>query len=256
MSKAKKTQVQLGDITLEGYMAADDTYYMSTRYVGECIGMSPRTYGMHLGKKRKKSQAKKTPQNTTSVSNTKGDSQAIIPQPRTIKVEGSVQQITGTTLEFVSEFWFLQAEKGNVIAKALCKALMIESLQRRFDKAFGKAVSEEEYNAQLQQRWERLQARKGWTGTFKSLLIRDKMYYKPGTKEIAEHVKEAYASTTVKVNWELFGVRDFNGDRDNMTREQQIQIERFERTLVAYSKKHPKKNGFEVIEDVLALPIW
>lgn len=133
-------------------MAEDGTYYMPTIFVGTCIGLSKRAFGMFVSRKIKgNSLAQKSTKNRTLTSKIKGNSLAQKQVKKTIKVQGSVQQIVGVTLEFVVMFWREQAKKGNTIADALVDALLIESLQRRFDKAFGKAISEEEYNQQLTQ---------------------------------------------------------------------------------------------------------
>jgi hypothetical protein len=55
-------------------------------------------------------------------------------------------------LEVVGAYWLWQSYRGNKKALSLCMALIIESLERRFDDAFGVAMSEQERNSRLSQR--------------------------------------------------------------------------------------------------------
>ncbi len=54
-------------------------------------------------------------------------------------------------------------KQGNQIATALVDAFFEESIERRFDTAFEKKVSETEYNQRLVLRMSRLMARHAWT---------------------------------------------------------------------------------------------
>ncbi|MEO1208547.1 MAG: hypothetical protein AAFX78_03310, partial [Cyanobacteria bacterium J06638_20] len=60
-------------------------------------------------------------------------------------------------LEVVSAYWLYRAHRGNKKAFALCFALMSETLDRRFDSAFGVSRTDEEYNQRLANRIEQLQ---------------------------------------------------------------------------------------------------
>lgn len=60
-------------------------------------------------------------------------------------------------LEVVSAYWLWQSYRGNKQALALCMALIIESLERRFDTAFGITRTEQEQNERLSQRIRRLE---------------------------------------------------------------------------------------------------
>jgi hypothetical protein len=81
-----------------------------------------------------------------------------------IEVEPDPGQLRGQTrirglgLEAISAYWLWQAHKGNKTALALCMALMTETLERRFDAAFGVLRSEADRNTILAQRLERTEA--------------------------------------------------------------------------------------------------
>ena len=52
-------------------------------------------------------------------------------------------------LEIVSIYWLWQAHRGNKQALVLCVALMIETLERRFDSAFGVTRSQDDWDKRL-----------------------------------------------------------------------------------------------------------
>ncbi|MFZ4664859.1 MAG: hypothetical protein ACOYME_00350 [Prochlorotrichaceae cyanobacterium] len=54
-------------------------------------------------------------------------------------------------------YWLYQAFRGNKQAISLCVALMTETLERRFDSAFGVSRSEQERDQRLSDRLQRLQ---------------------------------------------------------------------------------------------------
>jgi hypothetical protein len=55
-------------------------------------------------------------------------------------------------LEVVSAYWLWQSHRGNKKALALCVALLTETLERRFDNAFGISRSEDDWNQRLSDR--------------------------------------------------------------------------------------------------------
>ncbi|MDY7012695.1 MAG: hypothetical protein SVX43_03685 [Cyanobacteriota bacterium] len=72
-----------------------------------------------------------------------------------IETQGSKRgqsRFRALTLEVVSAYWLWQAYRGNKKALSLCMALILESLERRFDDAFGVTRPEQEYNKRLSQR--------------------------------------------------------------------------------------------------------
>ncbi|MFE4108441.1 hypothetical protein [Almyronema epifaneia] len=79
-----------------------------------------------------------------------------------IEVDSATQtrgqtRISPLSLSEVSAFWLWQAYRGNRQALSLCMGLIVESLERRFDNAFGVSRSEAEYNDRLAQRIQQLE---------------------------------------------------------------------------------------------------
>ncbi|MEM6434513.1 MAG: hypothetical protein AAF773_11770, partial [Cyanobacteria bacterium P01_D01_bin.115] len=82
--------------------------------------------------------------------------------PDTIEVESTGQvrgqgRINALPLEVVTAFWVWQCSQGNKQAISLVMALATETLDRRFDTAFGVSRTEGEYNQRLSDRAEQLQ---------------------------------------------------------------------------------------------------
>ncbi len=74
------------------------------------------------------------------------------PQTFEIETEDQVRgqgRFRGLPLEIVRKYWLYQASRGNKKAIALCDVLMAETLDRRFDRAFGIARSEDEWDQRL-----------------------------------------------------------------------------------------------------------
>ena len=57
----------------------------------------------------------------------------------------------------LSAYWLWQAYRGNKQALSLCMGLILETLERRFDNAFGVNRSESERDQRLSDRLQRLQ---------------------------------------------------------------------------------------------------
>lgn len=134
-------------------------------------------------------------------------------------------------------------KQGNAIASALVDAFFEESIERRFDTAFDKMVSEAEYNERLALRMKRLMARHAWTD-----VLRDRHIQCFGVKPKPDQYKD----WTVTVNEALFGRRHFQCDRDTMAVEEQRLIECFEYTAVRKAKKHPSVKPDELLDLVLS----
>lgn len=135
-------------------------------------------------------------------------------------------------------------KQGNAIATALVDAFFEESIERRLDTAFGKKVSEAEYNERLALRMKRLVARHAWTD-----VLRDRHIQCFGVKPESEQ----YRLWTIRANEVLFNRRHFNCDRDTMAMEEQKLIESFEYTAVRKSKKHPTAKPDELLELTLSV---
>lgn len=83
--------------------------------------------------------------------------------PDSIEVDSPGQgrgqtRINALPLEVVTAFWVAQCSQGNKSAIALVMALATETLDRRFDDAFGVTRSAAEYNQSLSQRMSQFEA--------------------------------------------------------------------------------------------------
>ncbi|MEM8940329.1 MAG: KilA-N domain-containing protein [Bacteroidota bacterium] len=70
-----------------------------------------------------------------------------------IAVKDSKTRINALPISIVVAFWTKESIKGNKIASRLLGACAVESIERRADKAFGKDVSEEQYNQRFQKNY-------------------------------------------------------------------------------------------------------
>lgn len=126
-------------------MMPDGTYRMSQTQAAECIGLRAQNASRFF-----QSKAFKALRGNESTDH--GFDQ--------IEVESS-QQTTGGTrinavpLDVVMLFWLYQCSRGNKPALSLLAALATETLERRFDEAFGVERSDEEYNQRLADRLQR-----------------------------------------------------------------------------------------------------
>ncbi|MEO1211509.1 MAG: hypothetical protein AAFX78_18505, partial [Cyanobacteria bacterium J06638_20] len=145
--KAVRAPVQIGGGDMEGYQMPDGSYRMSQASAADAIGDSP-VYALRFLQSK--------------------DSKALLGEhytdytPEQIEVEPTPgkrgqSRINALPLEVVSAYWLYRAHRGNKKAFALCFALMSETLDRRFDSAFGVSRTDEEYNQRLANRIEQLQ---------------------------------------------------------------------------------------------------
>ena len=141
---ATYARITIGSLTVDAYMLPDGGYRMSQTQTAEAIGLAEVSARRFLGSKAIKGLLGKgyTP-DTLAVE--KGDSKR------------GGRRINALPLEVVSAFWLQQCIKGNKKAIALTMALLTESLERRFDSAFGVERSEEAYNTLLFNRVESLE---------------------------------------------------------------------------------------------------
>ena len=148
--KATRASITIGALEVEGFMLPDGSYRMSQTQVAEVVGLSSRNAFDFLRSKAIKSLLGDG--YTVSVSQVEIDSEG----------QGRGQsRINALPLEVVSAYWHWQLSRGNKQALGLCMALSTETLQRRFDIAFGIQRSEEEYNALLSSRVQQLEQQAG-----------------------------------------------------------------------------------------------
>ncbi len=145
--KAKRATVTIGALSVDGFQMPDGSYQMSQTQAGESVGLSERNAREFLQSKGFKALM----------------GEGYTPAISDIEVEPDPGQTRGQTrirglgLEVVSAYWLWQARRGNKAALALCMALMTESLERRFDAAFGVERSESERDLILAQRVQQLE---------------------------------------------------------------------------------------------------
>lgn len=226
--KAQREKIDIAGIEIFGYLLPDNTYALSGRNVTDAIEVQHKS----LVEKFRVKSLKSLPHNDSSL--------------------GEIRAVTGekfipVSIEDAVEYWYLMSMDGNKRAAALLRALAIESIERRFDRAFGKVVTEQERDLKLAERYRRLQTRRDWTDVIKDIQ-ETQGYYK--TKMGNDEFREA----TVLVNRKLFGVDHFDCDRDNMTPEQQKIITQFEGGLVFYaSKRKNRQSAYEIVKEYLEL---
>ncbi len=141
MDKAKRKPVRIGAMDVEGFQMPDGAYRMSLSSAADSVGLQPRNAFEFLRSKAAKRLIGEA--STLSVSEVEVD---------------STEQSTGQTriraipLNVVAQYWLWQASRGNKKAISLVSALLEESLERRFDDAFGVARTEYERQDLLAER--------------------------------------------------------------------------------------------------------
>jgi hypothetical protein len=144
-TKATRATIQLGERAIDGYMLPDGSYRMSLSQAAECVGLTARNAFDFLRSNTFK--ALMGDGYTLSVSELEPDEDQGRGQSR----------FRALPLEVVSIYWSYQSHRGNKAAFALVTALVTETLERRFDDAFGVTRSEAERNDRLMQEKQRLQ---------------------------------------------------------------------------------------------------
>ncbi|MDF0553121.1 hypothetical protein [Kamptonema sp. UHCC 0994] len=162
--RAVRATVQIGSLTVDGFQLPDGGYRMSLTQAAECVGKPARSTFDFLRSKALKGlliEAGSTfdflPEDTVAAlaTNTYTVEKFLVD----IGEEGGQGQtrITGVPLEIVILYWHWESFRGNKQAFFLVTGLATETLERRFDSAFGVTRTEEERNALLTQRVQRLE---------------------------------------------------------------------------------------------------
>ena len=142
--KATRATVAIGGLTVDAFMLPDGSYRMSQIQASEAVGLSGRNVFDFL-----RSNALKTLLG-------EGYTDSVFESEQIeIESEGDKRgqsRFNSLPLEIVGAYWLWQSYRGNKKALSLCMALIIESLERRFDDAFGVVISEQERNRRLSQR--------------------------------------------------------------------------------------------------------
>jgi len=147
-SKAARAEIRIGSLIIDGFQLPDGSYRMSQQQASESIGESP-VYALRFLRSRA--------------------SEALLGEsytdysPESIEVDSTNTTGRGQTrinalpLEVVTAYWLYRASNGNKQAILMTWALLTESLERRFDNAFGVAVSEGGYQQRLADRISQLE---------------------------------------------------------------------------------------------------
>ncbi|CAN1213533.1 KilA-N DNA-binding domain-containing protein [Tumidithrix helvetica PCC 7403] len=144
--KATRATVQIGALTVDGFMLPDGSYRMSQTQAAETVGLSERNAREFL--------------QSNAVKALLGEGYT----PAISEIESDPNQGRGQSrfralpLETVSAYWMWQAYRGNKKALTLCMALILETLERRFDNAFGISRTEQERDDRLSARVSQLQS--------------------------------------------------------------------------------------------------
>jgi len=151
--KATRATITIGPIQVDGFMLPDGSYRMSQTQAAEVVEKDPRRISDFLRSKAFKGLLGK-------VESTSDFSENYAPDPFIVDIEGGKlgqTRINGLRLEIVSLYWHWQSHRGNKKALSLCVALATETLERRFDAAFGVTRTEQERDDRLSQRLQQLE---------------------------------------------------------------------------------------------------
>lgn len=147
--KATRALVQIGALEVDGFMLPDGSYRMSQAQVAQAVDLSKRNVSDFLRSKAIKAMLGEGYTGTIL----EREEIEIEPEPG----KRGQSRFMAMPLEIVSAYWQWQSHRGNKKALALCIALMTETLERRFDTAFGVTRSEQERNERLQERIQQLE---------------------------------------------------------------------------------------------------
>jgi len=152
--RATRSSVRIGSLEVDGFMLPDGSYRMSQTQAAECVGLTERNAREFLDSKAFKSLM--------------GEGYT----PAIIEIESEESQLRGQSrfralpLEVVVVYWVWQCYRGNKQALSLLIALATESLERRFDAAFGVSRADSERDERLTQRIHQLETTLAEIGEF------------------------------------------------------------------------------------------
>lgn len=143
-TKATRAPVQIGSMSVDGFMLPNGSYRMSQTQAAECVGKPEINARRFLSSK--------------ALQSLLGENYT----PDTFEIESEEgkrgqSRFRGLPLEVVTVYWIYQCYQGNKQALSLVIALATESLERRFDAAFSITHTEQERNERLSQHIQRLE---------------------------------------------------------------------------------------------------
>ena len=148
--KATRATVTIGSLVVDGFMLPDGSYRMSQTQAAEAVGLTRRNVSDFLRSKSLKSLLGE------GYTGTIFEREEIEIQPDQEQLRGQ-GRFLAMPLEVVSAYWLWQAYRGNKQALTLCMGLILETLERRFDNAFGVERSESERDQRLSDRLQSLE---------------------------------------------------------------------------------------------------
>jgi len=143
--KATRATVTLGSLTIDGFMLPNGEYRMSQTQAAECIGKARQGMSDFL----------KTKAFNRLLGQAGGMSGISRSMLETFVVEIGDQgsrgetRIVGLPLMIVFIYWAWESFRGNKQALSLIIALGTETLERRFDRAFGITRSEDDWDRRM-----------------------------------------------------------------------------------------------------------
>ena len=142
--RAVRASVHIGSLTVDGFMLPDSSYRMSQTQAAECIEDDPVYARNFLGSREGKALL----------------GEGFTPETFEVEPTGQVRgqtRIRGWPLSAVYAYWVYRCYRGSKPAFNLVIALGTESLERRFDAAFGVTRTELERDELLRERVNRLE---------------------------------------------------------------------------------------------------
>ena len=136
--KATRATVAIGDLIVDGFQLPDGSYRMSQTGAADAVGLSRQNVSDFL-----RSNAIKTLLGEGYTSPISATEQIEIESEDDKRGQSRFNSLP---LEIVGAYWLWQSYRGNKKALALCMSLITETLDRRFDDAFGMVRTEQERN--------------------------------------------------------------------------------------------------------------
>jgi excinuclease UvrABC helicase subunit UvrB len=144
-TKATRATVTIGNLAIDGFMLPDGGYRMSQTQAAEAVGLKVQNVSDFLRSKALKSLM----------------GEGYTPQISEIEPDESQgrggSRINAVPIEIVTKYWLWQLFRGNKKALALVDALTTETIERRFDAAFGVSRTEQERDDRLTSRIQQLE---------------------------------------------------------------------------------------------------
>jgi AraC-like DNA-binding protein len=164
--KATRASVQIGAIEVDGFMLPDGSYRMSQAQVAQAVGKPPVNALRFLESKALKGLLG---EGYTDYS------------PEQIEIEPELgrrgqSRFNALPLEVATAYWVNQCFQGNKQALALVMALTTETLERRFDNAFGVTRTEQERQERLEVSIQQLEQELGEAFAFADQANYEKQY--------------------------------------------------------------------------------